>query len=230
LPLADLAAVLLDEFLALHEEAARTHGGVVDAALEGLEHLDDQGDDALGRVILAALLALSQGELPQEIFIDVAEDVLALQIERLTVVFLAVEVGIREVGDQVGQFVAVDLRAGEVFVEHILELFLVLALDGLHGIVDQPADAAHVFRLVLAGLVPGQRRLGRQLGAVAQGLPARFQRYPKDVFLRVVVAHLQLGGEVACVVVGVVLRGHVVVVVGVLKLLVQRFLTLFEGV
>jgi hypothetical protein len=44
--------VLLDETLALHEEAARTHGRVVDPSGEGLEHLDDQGDDRLGGVEL----------------------------------------------------------------------------------------------------------------------------------------------------------------------------------
>ncbi len=58
-----LAAVLFDELLALHEEAAGAHGRVVDAALEWLEHFHDQSDDALGRVVLAAFLAFGQGEL-----------------------------------------------------------------------------------------------------------------------------------------------------------------------
>src|SRR5690606_30963380 len=76
---AELAAVGLDEGLALHEEAAGAHGGIVNLAGVGLEHLDDDGDDALGRVVLAALLALGQGELAEEVFVNVAEDVLGVE-------------------------------------------------------------------------------------------------------------------------------------------------------
>ena len=72
---AELAAVFLDKALALDEEAAGAHGGVVDAALVGLEHLDDQGDDGLRSEVLAALLALGEGELAEEVFVDLAEDV-----------------------------------------------------------------------------------------------------------------------------------------------------------
>ena len=70
----------------------------------------------------------------------------------------------------------------------------------------------------------------RQLGAVAQGLPARFQRHPKDVFLGVVVAHLQLGGYVQMEIFGVIRRVHVVVVVGVVKLRPQLILPLLKGI
>ncbi|MNC11620.1 hypothetical protein D3C75_593210 [compost metagenome] len=63
------------------------------------------------------------------------------------------EVGVREVGDQVSQLVAVDLGAREVFVKHVLEL-AVLALHSFHGVVDQPTDGAHILGLVLARLVP----------------------------------------------------------------------------
>jgi hypothetical protein len=68
------------------------------------------------------------------------------------------------------------------------------------------------------------------LGAIAQGLPASFQRHPEHVFLGVVVAHHQLGGKMAIVVIGIVLRGHVVIMVVVLELLAQSFLPFFEGV
>ncbi len=216
--------MLLDEFFTLHKEAARAHGRVVHTALEGLQHFDNQGDDAFGGVVLATLLAFGQSELAEKVFVHVAEDVLAVEVQRLAVVVLAVEIGVGKMRNQVGQLVAVDLRAGEVLVEHVLELFLVLALDGFHGVVDQPAHAAHLFGLSLAGFVPRQRRLGRQLGAVAQGLPARFQRHPEHVFLGVVVAYFQLGGEVALVIVGVVRRRHVVVMLRVLELLAQFLL------
>jgi hypothetical protein len=74
----DLAAVLQHEALALHEEAARAAAGVVHAALEGFEHFDDQADDALGRVELAAALAGGNREFAEEVFVDVAEDVLGV--------------------------------------------------------------------------------------------------------------------------------------------------------
>ncbi len=80
---AELAAVFLDEFLALDEEAAGAHGGVVYATLEGLEHLDDEGDDGLRGEVLAALLTLGEGKLTEEIFVDVAEDVLGVEVSVL---------------------------------------------------------------------------------------------------------------------------------------------------
>ena len=66
----------LDELLALHEHAAGAAAGVVDAALVGLDHLDQQLDHAAGGVELAAALALSAGEPAQEVLVDAAEDVL----------------------------------------------------------------------------------------------------------------------------------------------------------
>ena len=74
-----LAGVLLDEAIAGDEEAARTHRWVIDATTVGFQHLHDQTDDALGGVILAALFAFGEGELAKEVFVDVAEDVLAVQ-------------------------------------------------------------------------------------------------------------------------------------------------------
>ena len=232
------AAVLFDELLALHEEAAGAHGRIVHTAFERLEHFHDQSDDALGRVVLAALFAFGQGELAEEVFVDVAKDVLGFQVQRLALVLLGAEVGIREVADQPGQLAGVELHAGEVLVEHVLQAS-VLALDGFHGVVDQPADRAHVLRLVLAGLVPRQRRLGRQLRAVAQGLPAGFHRHPEHVFLGVVVAHFELGGDVVFVRLrgrsrvkkaAVFVRVHVVVMIRVGELFTQFALPFFEGI
>ncbi len=56
--IAELAAVGLDEFLALHEEAAGAIAGVIDAALVRGEHEDQQLINALRGVELAAALAL----------------------------------------------------------------------------------------------------------------------------------------------------------------------------
>lgn len=60
----------------------------------------------------------------------------------MAVVFLTIEIGVGEVRDQIGQLVAVDLRAGEVLVEDVLASSRSRAR--LRA-VDQPADAAHLF-------------------------------------------------------------------------------------
>ena len=63
---AEPAAVGFDELLRLHEHAARAAAGIVDAAFVGREHLDQQADDALRGVELAAFLALGAGELARK--------------------------------------------------------------------------------------------------------------------------------------------------------------------
>ena len=63
-------------FSRLHEHAAGAAAGVVNAALVGGEHLDQQPDDADGGVELAAVLAFGAGELGEEILVDAAEQVL----------------------------------------------------------------------------------------------------------------------------------------------------------
>src|SRR2546430_9094286 len=60
---AELAAVGFDEFFRLHEHAAGTAAGVVNAAFVGSEHLDEETHDALRSAQLAALLTLSAAEL-----------------------------------------------------------------------------------------------------------------------------------------------------------------------
>ena len=73
---AEPAAVGFDEFFRLHEHAAGTAARIVDAALVGREHLDQEADDALRRVELAAPLAFGTGEFAQEVFVHAAQDVL----------------------------------------------------------------------------------------------------------------------------------------------------------
>ena len=69
--------VLGDEARRLHEHAAGAAGGVEDAAVEGLDDLREQPDDAARRVELAALLAFGAGELAEEVFVDAAEGVVS---------------------------------------------------------------------------------------------------------------------------------------------------------
>ncbi|MNV69939.1 hypothetical protein D3C71_1628750 [compost metagenome] len=181
---------------------------------------------------MATLLAFGQGELAKEVFVDMAEDIFALQVQNLPVVAGLAEVGVGEVGDQVGQLVALNFGARELLVEHVLKLGI-LALHGLHGVVDQPADGAHLVRhhLQLTRLVayvaavaialrhlPRQLAARWQLGQVTQGLPARLEGHPEDVLLGVVVPHLQLGGDIGLVVFREVRRIHVVVMAGIAEL------------
>jgi hypothetical protein len=73
---AEFARVGFDELLALHEHAARAAARVVDAALVGREHFDQQADHVLRRVELAAALALGTREAGEEILVDAAQGVL----------------------------------------------------------------------------------------------------------------------------------------------------------
>ena len=71
-----LAAVGLHELGRLDEHAARAAGGVVDATLVRLEHLDERLDDRARRVEGAGVLAgLLAGELAEEVLVDAAEHV-----------------------------------------------------------------------------------------------------------------------------------------------------------
>ena len=77
---AEPAAVGFDEFFRLHEHAAGTAAGIVNAAFVGSEHLDEETHDALRRVELAAFLAFGAGEPAEEVFVDAAEDVFAMRL------------------------------------------------------------------------------------------------------------------------------------------------------
>src|SRR5438876_7599639 len=72
---AELAAVSFDEFFRLHEHAAGTAAGVVNAAFVGSEHLDEETHDALWGVELPAFLAFGAGESAEEVFVDAAKQI-----------------------------------------------------------------------------------------------------------------------------------------------------------
>ena len=152
---ADPAAVGFDEFLRLHEHAAGAAAGIVDAALVGREHFDEEAHDAVRRVELAAVLAFGAGELGEEVFVDAAENVLG------AIRFVAQADGADEV-DEFAEAVLVERRAGVVFGQHAFEA-RVVALDGDHGVVHDLAD-------------------GRLLGAVLEMRPAGVRGHPEDVF------------------------------------------------
>src|SRR5690606_20690806 len=129
-----LLGVLFNELVAGDKEAAGTHGRVVHAAGVGLEHFHDQGDDALGGVVLATLLALGQRELAQEVFIDMAEDVLAVQVQLFAVEYGPGKGGVGEGVDQPQQLVVFQLVLADT-VENPLQLYVAL-LDLFQSVVD----------------------------------------------------------------------------------------------
>jgi hypothetical protein len=73
-----VAAVRLDELLALHEHAARAAAGVEHAALGGLDHLDQRAHHRLRGVEVPAQPPLGRGELGEEVLVHAAEEVLGV--------------------------------------------------------------------------------------------------------------------------------------------------------
>src|SRR5207237_3765661 len=73
---AEPPAMLANEIFALNEPPARAAARVVHATLIGLDHLDQQPDDASGRVELSTLLPLGAGELTKEVLVGTPQDVL----------------------------------------------------------------------------------------------------------------------------------------------------------
>lgn len=76
---AQLMAVARED-IGLDEHAARTTAGVEDDALGRFQHRNESPDDARWREILAASLPLRVGELPDEVLVDLSDEVLAAMI------------------------------------------------------------------------------------------------------------------------------------------------------
>ena len=119
-------------FSVLDEHAAGAAAGVVDAALVGLQHLDQQPDDGSRRVELAAALALGPGEAAEKVLVYPPKNV-------------AGAVGLRghadaahEV-DQLAEHDLVERGTGMVLGQDALERG-VARLDRQHGVVDILTD------------------------------------------------------------------------------------------
>ncbi len=137
--------MVLDESSRLDEHAARTAGGVEDAAAEGLDDLDDQLDQRGRGEELAAFVSLAHGEVAQEILVDLAEGV-AFDVHRHR-------------GEELQQFdqrgvlqhvVGARQHAGEVFV---------FGFDGPHGVVQCAADVLafrQIEQVAIARLLGGR--------------------------------------------------------------------------
>lgn len=99
---AAVALVGADEARGLHEEAAAAHCRVIDAAVVGLQHGDDEADDGFGGEVLAAAFAFGEGKAAEEVFVNVAEDVFGA--ERA----VAAEAGVSEELDEADEGLAAD--------------------------------------------------------------------------------------------------------------------------
>ncbi len=158
-----------DELDRLDEHAGGAAAGVVDAAGVGFEHLDEQPYDAARSVELAAFSSLGEGELPEEVLVDPAEDVGGAGVGSADL----------DVTDQV------DDLSEALLVEGIPAVLLgkdagecgVVALDGSHGVVDEPADCG------LAGVGLEVR-------------PSGLGRHPEYVLGKVLVGVLRVGALV----------------------------------
>ncbi len=126
------AAVLLDELLALYKHPTGATAGVVHAALVGLDHLHQQLHHALRGVELAASLALGDGESPEEVFVDSAQRVPDSR-------FPGFQIDVAHQLDQLAKAGLVQGGPGVVLGQHALEAG-VFPLDGGHGLVDHLAD------------------------------------------------------------------------------------------
>ncbi len=171
---AHLAAVGFDELLRLHEHAAGTAAGIVDAAFIGFQHFHQTAHHAARRVELAAVLALGAGEAGKEILVDAAE-----QIDRTMRLGAAAGGGEFDGGDyidQLAQALLIQSRARVVLGQHALEP-RVDALNGDHRIVDPATDAGHA-------------RAGLQVR------PARIGRHPENVLGQILVRILRIGAGV----------------------------------
>ena len=158
--------VRADELDRLDEHAGGAAAGVVDAAPVGLQHLDQELDDAARGVELASLLALGAGELGQEVLVDPADHVLRAGV-------LVAHLDVADHVDELAEPLLVEGRTGVVLGQHVLER-RVVALDRGHGVVDELAD----------GGLPG---------LCLEMAPARLARDPEDAHRAVLVRILRVG-------------------------------------
>ena len=153
-------------FSLLHEHAARAAARVVDAALVGREHLDEDPDDVGRRVELAALLALGARELGEEVLVDAAERVLGA-------VGGGAEGDVAHEVDELAEALLVEAGPGVVLGQHALE----------RGLSRSIAVIASSTRVPIVGC----GALGLEVR------PSGFLRHPEDARGAVLVGVLGVG-------------------------------------
>lgn len=155
-----VAAMVLDKLDALHEHAAGTAAGVIDAlAFARLEDAHDGFHNACGGVEFAALHAFVACELRDAIFVGAAEQIFAR--------FGVAHVHVAEHIDHVAEHALVEVGGRIILGEHAFECLVVL-LNFDHRLIENLADF---------GSVGGFRDFG----------PAGVLRNKEDVFAHVFV-------------------------------------------
>ena len=155
-----VATVVLDKLDALHEHAAGTAAGVIDAlAFARFEDAHDGFHDACGGVEFASLHAFVACELRNAVFVGAAEQILAR--------FGVAHVHVAEHIDHIAEYTLIEVGGRVVLGEHAFERLVVL-LDFDHRLVENLADF---------GSMGGFRDFG----------PPGVLRYKEDVFAHVFV-------------------------------------------
>lgn len=155
-----VAAVVLDKLDALHEHAAGTAAGVIDAfAFARLEDFDDGFHDACGGVEFAALDAFVACELRDAVFVGATEQILAC--------LGVAHVHVAEHIDHIAEYTLIEVGGCVILGEYALERLVVL-LDFDHRLIENLADF---------GSMGGFRNFG----------PAGVLRNKEDVFAHVFV-------------------------------------------
>ena len=163
------AGVSADEVHRLHEHARRAAAWVVHPTAVGLDHLDQQSHNRARGVELAALPALGERELVQEVLVNAADNVGGLGLR-------APDLDVADEVDDLAEPPLVQGRTRVVPGQHALERGVV-ALDCAHRGVNYLAD----------GGLPG---LGLEVG------PSRIDRHPEDVLGAVLIRMLWVGSLV----------------------------------
>ena len=122
-----VALVAVDKLQRLHEHTARSTAGVIDLALERLDHLGNQVDHAFGRVELTSTLAFSGCEFAQKVLVHPPNDILFLVRDGVDVVDRV---------DQCRQLAAIQAQAGEVVVGQCALERRVVLLHRMQGRID----------------------------------------------------------------------------------------------
>src|SRR5437660_9326691 len=104
----------LDKFLAADEHAARPAAGVVDAALVGREHLDQDAHHARRCIELPAAFALGASEACEEVFVHTAEHILGS-------VGSAAQCNVAYQVNDLSEALLIEARAAEIFRKHALQ-------------------------------------------------------------------------------------------------------------
>lgn len=189
---AGVALVGADEALGLDEEAAAAHRRVIDAAVVGLQHGDDEANDGFGGEVLAAAFAFGEGKAAEEVFVNVAEDVFGA--ERA----VGVEAVFGKELDETDEGGVADAVVADAL-EDAFEAGVVF-FDGVEGVVDEFGDAA-------VSAAPGEFGAGFEGGDGGDFVPARLSWYPEDGVFGVVVAFFEFGGDSGGVIGGAVVVG-----------------------